>query len=91
MHIVTLTTCHNRRDCTLSLFFRICMRNLPIGVTLAHVIVDDGSSDRNGEAVRALSRCRDRAGRRTALLVEAACVMDGRNRQAAGVRLSVRL
>lgn len=53
MHIVTLTTCHNRRDCTLAVLSDLHAQDLPAGVTLAHVIVDDGSSDGTAEAVRA--------------------------------------
>ena len=51
MHIVTLTTCHNRRDCTLSALSDLHEQALPDGVVLSHVIVDDGSTDGTSDAV----------------------------------------
>ena len=54
MHIVTLTTCHNRRDGTLAALSDLHAQDLPADVTLAHVIVDDGSTDGTAQAVSKL-------------------------------------
>lgn len=51
MHIVTLTTCHNRRNSTLKVLDDLYEQKLPVGVVLSHVIVDDGSTDGTAEAV----------------------------------------
>ena len=52
MLIVTLTTCHNRRDCTLAALSDLHCQELPEGISLHHVIVDDGSIDGTTEAIR---------------------------------------
>lgn len=52
MHIVTLTTCHNRREQTLEALTALHAQCLPDDVTLEHVIVDDGSNDGTAEAIR---------------------------------------
>ncbi len=52
MHIVTLTTCHNRRDCTLAVLSDLHEQKLPKGVSLFHVVVDDGSTDGTTATVR---------------------------------------
>jgi GT2 family glycosyltransferase len=45
MHIVALTTCHNRCTNTLASLHDLYSQELPIGVTMTVAIVDDGSSD----------------------------------------------
>ena len=45
MHIVTLTTCHNRSDSTLTALSDLHEQELPHGVSVEHVLVDDGSTD----------------------------------------------
>lgn len=52
MRIVALTTCHNRRDKTLSALSDIFNQVLPKSATLAVCLVDDGSTDGTCEAVR---------------------------------------
>lgn len=52
MHIVTLTTCHNRREKTLFALGALYAQRLPNEVTLEHVVVDDGSSDGTARAIR---------------------------------------
>jgi GT2 family glycosyltransferase len=52
MHIVALTTCHNRRALTLRSLADLHAQILPEGVTLLISIVDDGSSDGTGDAIR---------------------------------------
>ncbi|MEO1701530.1 MAG: glycosyltransferase family 2 protein [Pseudomonadota bacterium] len=52
LRILTLATCHNRRASTLSALADLYAQELPDGVSVAHVIVDDGSSDGTGAAVR---------------------------------------
>ena len=52
MLIATLTTCHNRKDCTLAALSGLHAQALPEGVSLEHVIVDDGSSDGTAAAVK---------------------------------------
>jgi len=52
MKIVTLTSVRNRIDHTLTALSDLHEQALPLDVSLAHVIVDDGSTDGTGEAVR---------------------------------------
>jgi GT2 family glycosyltransferase len=52
MHIVALTTCHNRRDLTLASLADLHSQDLPANVSLSITIVDDGSTDGTSEAVR---------------------------------------
>jgi len=52
MHIVTLSTCHNRRDFTIAALSDLYAQELPEGVSLSHVIVDDGSTDGTAKAVQ---------------------------------------
>jgi GT2 family glycosyltransferase len=49
--IVTLATCHNRREHTLAALSDLHDQGLPAGTTISHVIVDDGSTDGTTEAV----------------------------------------
>lgn len=51
--VLTLATCHNRRACTLAALGDLHAQQLPEGAVLAHAIVDDGSTDGTGDAVRA--------------------------------------
>ena len=53
MHIVALSTCHNRRDLTLASLADLHSQDLPANVSLSITIVDDGSTDGTSEAVRA--------------------------------------
>lgn len=50
--ILTLATCHNRRACTLAALGDLHAQQLPEGTILDHAIVDDGSTDGTGSAVR---------------------------------------
>lgn len=52
MHIVTLSACHNRREQTLLALSALHAQFLPRGVSLEHVIVDDGSNDGTVETIR---------------------------------------
>lgn len=52
MHIVTLTTSHNRCEKTLSSLEDLHQQLLPAGVTIEHVIVDDGSTDGTTHAIK---------------------------------------
>jgi len=52
MHIVTLTTCFNRRINTLSSLKDLHKQELPEGVFLSHVLVDDGSTDGTVNAIK---------------------------------------
>jgi GT2 family glycosyltransferase len=52
VRVVTLTTCHNRRECTLAALSDLQAQDLPDHVTLLHVLVDDGSTDGTTQAVR---------------------------------------
>lgn len=52
MHIVTLATCHNRKEKTLESLASIYAQELPESFTIEHVLVDDGSDDGTYEAVR---------------------------------------
>lgn len=45
MHIVALTTCHNRCAHTLASLCDLHSQELPVGVTMSITIVDDGCSD----------------------------------------------
>ena len=51
MQIVTLTTCHNRSDSTLAALSDLHEQELPHGVSVEHVLVDDGSTDGTSKAV----------------------------------------
>lgn len=51
MRIVTLATCHNRREKTLNALADLHSQVLPESVSVEHVIVDDGSTDGTSEAV----------------------------------------
>ncbi len=53
LHLLTLTTCHNRRDCTLAALADLHAQSLLAGISLHHCIVDDGSTDGTADAVRA--------------------------------------
>lgn len=53
MKIVALTTCHNRRELTLRALKCLHEQILPEGCTLEICLVDDGSTDGTGEAVKA--------------------------------------
>lgn len=50
--IAVLITCHNRRDMTLKCLEALYANNLPEGVSLHVILVDDGSTDGTGAAVR---------------------------------------
>jgi GT2 family glycosyltransferase len=51
--VLTLATCHNRRECTLAALGDLHAQQLPACTAVEHVIVDDGSTDETGKAVRA--------------------------------------
>lgn len=53
MKIIALTTCHNRKDLTLRALKSLYEQDLPEDCKLEICIVDDGSSDGTGEAVKA--------------------------------------
>jgi GT2 family glycosyltransferase len=53
IRIAVLLTCHNRRELTLACLERLYRQELPPGVGLEVTLVDDGSSDGTGDAVRA--------------------------------------
>lgn len=52
MKIIALTTCHNRQDKTLRALRSLQAQSLPSGCSLQICLVDDGSSDGTGDAVR---------------------------------------
>ena len=52
MNILALATVHNRKDKTLSALKSIAEQHLPPGVSIAVVIVDDGSTDGTAAAIR---------------------------------------
>lgn len=52
MHIVALTTCHNRREKTLQSLKSLYGQKLPLGVSFEVTIVDDGSTDSTTLAVK---------------------------------------
>jgi len=52
LNIVSLTTCHNRREHTLAALSDLHEQILPADVSMTHVIVDDGSTDGTAAAVR---------------------------------------
>lgn len=52
MRVITLTTCHNRRECTLASLEDLHRQALPGGVHLGYVLVDDGCTDGTADAVR---------------------------------------
>jgi GT2 family glycosyltransferase len=51
-HIIVLMTCHNRREKTLACLTALFANALPAELTLAVVLVDDGSTDGTAAAVR---------------------------------------
>ena len=51
MRIVTLATCHNRREKTLSALNDLYAQELPEWVNVEHVLVEDGSTDGTAAAV----------------------------------------
>lgn len=51
MHIVALTTCHNRCENTLRSLQDLHVQDLPESATLEIVVVDDGSTDGTAEAI----------------------------------------
>jgi len=51
MKIVTLTTCHSRRNKTLRSLEGLHSQELPKDIKLVHVLVDDGSTDDTSRAV----------------------------------------
>jgi len=51
-HIVVCITCHNRRNATLTCLATLRSQQLPDGVRISVVLVDDGCSDDTAEAVR---------------------------------------
>ena len=51
MHVITLATCHNRRDMTLQALKDLHAQELPRSITIEHVIVNDGCTDNTAEAV----------------------------------------
>jgi GT2 family glycosyltransferase len=53
MRIIALATCHNRRQLTLKALDAIRRQILPSGAKVQICLVDDGSTDGTGEAVRA--------------------------------------
>jgi GT2 family glycosyltransferase len=53
VHIVALTTCHNRRAITMASLADLHGQELPANVSLSITIVDDGSTDGTADAVRA--------------------------------------
>lgn len=52
MKIVTLATCHNRKEMTLRALRDLHAQVLPESVVVEHVLVDDGSTDGTADAVR---------------------------------------
>lgn len=52
MHIVALTTCHNRREKTLQSLKSLYSQKLPLGVNFEVTIVNDGSTDGTTLAVK---------------------------------------
>lgn len=52
MRIAVLLTCHNRREKTLGCLVHLFDQVLPVGVSLTAFLVDDGSTDGTGAAVR---------------------------------------
>lgn len=50
--IAVLMTCHNRRDLTLDCLRRLSVQKLPEGANLSVALVDDGSTDGTGAAVK---------------------------------------
>jgi GT2 family glycosyltransferase len=52
VRIIALATCHNRRDHTLTALQSISQQTLPGNCKLEICLVDDGSSDGTGDAVR---------------------------------------
>lgn len=52
MHIVTLATVYNRCERTLSSLEDLHTQILPAGVTIEHVVVDDGSTDGTTHAIK---------------------------------------
>lgn len=53
MLVTAAVTCHNRRDLTLRAMDALHVQQLPPGVTLGTVLVDDGSTDGTAEEVAA--------------------------------------
>jgi len=52
LFVKALVTCHNRRDLTLECLGQLTSQHLPKGVNLGVVLVDDGSADGTGAAIR---------------------------------------
>lgn len=52
LRVAALLTCHNRRDTTLRCLQSLFGQELPAGTTLKAFLVDDGSCDGTGSAVR---------------------------------------
>lgn len=50
--IAVLLTCHNRRDKTVKCLTNLFQCNIPKGYTLDVFLVDDGSTDHTGDAIR---------------------------------------
>lgn len=55
--IAVLITCHNRKDITLACLNRLFQQELPKGIVLNVFMVDDGSSDGTGDAVKQQFPC----------------------------------
>jgi len=51
MHIVTLSTAHNRKNKTVACLSSLHSQTIPDSISLEHVLVDDGSSDCTAECI----------------------------------------
>ena len=54
MHLIGLSTCHNRRELTLRALRTVVDQTLSAACHLHICVVDDGSTDRTAECVRAV-------------------------------------